>query len=169
MTNTKFINGFKLMKKLLFLIPLIAFGFFLAVFYIPGSQKTTSASNPDNPGDPSVTDSFTTTNMVASHKHLIVDTAAGQVRLGIPVNYGMKSNSSCEFVEGGPYRWICASCGDYCSCFGGENCYYNHVYGGCSYSDEGPVCSCGGAHFYWYANAYFKNNPYPCGYCVCDI
>ena len=70
------------MKKLIFIIiPLIAFGFLLAVFYIPGSQETTSASDPDNPGDPSVTDSFTTTNMVASNTNLIVDTTAGQVKL----------------------------------------------------------------------------------------
>ena len=92
MTNTKFINGFKLMKKLLFLIPLIAFGFFLAVFYIPGSQKTNFASNPDNPGDPSVTDSFTTTTMVASNENLIVDTTAGQVKL-TDVCYGIANGT----------------------------------------------------------------------------
>jgi len=156
------------MKKLIFIIiPLIAFGFLLAVFYIPGSQETTSASNPDNPGDPSVIDSFTNTNMISSHEYLIVDTTAGQVRLGIPTTYGM--NSNCELVEGGQYKWLCASCGNYCSCFGGENCRYHHVYGGCSHSGKGPLCSCGGAHFYWYTSAHYQNNPYPCGYCECDI
>ena len=81
------------MKKLIFIIiPLIAFGFLLAVFYIPGSQETTSASNPDNPGDPSVIDSFTNTNMISSHEYLIVDTTAGQVKLS-DVCYGIADNT----------------------------------------------------------------------------
>ena len=104
MTNTKFINGFKLMKKLLFLIPLIAFGFFLAVFYIPGSQKTNFASNPDNPGDPSVTDSFTTTTMVASNENLIVDTTAGQVKL-TDVCYGIANGTQVPGCNG-----VCQAC-----------------------------------------------------------
>ena len=81
------------MKKLIFIIiPLIAFGFLLAVFYIPGSQETTSASNPDNPGDPSVIDSFTNTNMISSNENLIVDTTAGQVKLS-DVCYGIADNT----------------------------------------------------------------------------
>ena len=93
------------MKKLIFLIiPLIAFGFLLAVFYIPGSQETTSASNPDNPGDPSVTDSFTNTTMVASSTNLIVDTTAGQVKL-TDVCYGIADGTKVPGCDG-----VCQVC-----------------------------------------------------------
>jgi len=93
------------MKKLIFIIiPLIAFGFLLAVFYIPGSQETTSASNPDNPGDPSVIDSFTNTNMISSNENLIVDITAGQVKLS-DVCYGIADNTQVPGCNG-----VCQAC-----------------------------------------------------------
>ena len=99
------------MKKLIFIIiPLIAFGFLLAVFYIPGSQETTSASNPDNPGDPSVIDSFTNTNMISSNENLIVDTTAGQVKLS-DVCYGIADNTQVPGCNGTCQACQSGSCG----------------------------------------------------------